>query len=87
MFVPPDRGSTSTSTWATAGPLPGVPPAAQLVRQCEQVEDRPRDQIEYPDEDPSSASGSRASWPSAASPALMPDEAYKDRDYQWTYQG
>ncbi|MFC2057133.1 hypothetical protein ACFLTO_06180 [Chloroflexota bacterium] len=51
------------------------------------VQDRNRDQIEYPDEDPWIRQTFEKELAKKNLTSLMPDEAYKDRDYQWGFAG
>jgi hypothetical protein len=51
----------------------------------ERVEDRARDQIEYPDEDPMIRGRFESELGRRGLASLMPDEAYQNRDYEWSY--
>ncbi len=48
-------------------------------------QDVARDQIEYPDEDPWIRQTFEEELAKRGLTSLMPEEAYKDRDYQWEY--
>jgi hypothetical protein len=50
------------------------------------VEDRARDQIEYTDEDPSVRGGIQDELAKRGLTSLMPEEAYRNRDYEWAYK-
>jgi hypothetical protein len=47
---------------------------------------RARDQIEYTDEDPRVRANFQEELAKHGLTTLMPDEAYRNRDYEWTYQ-
>lgn len=49
----------------------------------EAIEDRARDQIEYPDEDPWIRERFEAELANRGLTSLMVEEAYRDRNYQW----
>ena len=49
------------------------------------VEDRARDQIEYTDEDPMIRKKLELELTRKGLKSLMPDEAYRNRDYEWYY--
>ncbi|MFC2072964.1 cupin domain-containing protein [Chloroflexota bacterium] len=49
----------------------------------EGVEDRDRDQIEYPDEDPWVRQTFEKELAKRGLTSIMPEDAYKDRNYQW----
>ena len=51
---------------------------------AEKVEDRAKDQIEYPDEDPFIRKKFQAELAKRGVPSLMPDEAYTNRNYKWS---
>lgn len=86
VFVPPDRwfhqhfnvGSAPARYLAFHAPrgLPG---------RSERVEDLARDQIEYPDEDPVVRQTFEKELAQRGLTSLMPDEAYRDRDYRWAF--
>ena len=56
-----------------------------VAGRSERVEDLARDQIEYPDEDPFIRQKFEAELSQRGITSLMPDEAYRDRDYKWDY--
>jgi len=86
VFVPPDRwfhqhfnvGGDPARYLAFHGPQGG-----QGQRQ-EQVMS-PRDQIEYPEEDPFIRQKFESELAARGLTSLMPDQAYKDPDYKWDY--
>lgn len=54
-----------------------------LFGSGEAIEDRARDQIEYPDEDPWIREKFESELAKRGLTSVMVDEAYKDRNYQW----
>ena len=87
VFVPPNRwfhqhfntGTSPARYLAFHGPPTG--------RQEERIEDVQRDQIEYSDEDPLVRQTFKDEVEKRGLKSLMPDEAYKDRNYAWAYEG
>ena len=51
----------------------------------ERVEDRARDQIEYPDEDPIIRETFERELGKRSLTSIMPDQAYRDHNYEWEY--
>jgi hypothetical protein len=51
----------------------------------EKVEDRARDQNEYPDDDPMIRQRFEAALAQKGLQSVMPDEVYRNRDYEWSY--
>jgi hypothetical protein len=47
---------------------------------------RVREQIEYTDEDPSVRAKFEEELAKRCLTTLMPDEAYRNRDYEWSYK-
>src|SRR5437868_7154491 len=84
VFVPPNRWYHQHFNVAEQ---PGRYLAFHGVRgfTSERMEDRMRDQIEYPDEDPIVRKRFEDELAKRSLTSLMPEVAYKDRDYQWTY--
>ena len=69
---------------------PLAQPGVQLISLqkgpgSEQVQDRARDQIEYPDEDPMVRQRFESELAKRGLTSLMPDGAYKDPKFQWSY--
>ena len=62
-------------------------PPVQFEGWAEKIEDRLRDQIEYPDEDPFIKRKFEEELAARGLTSLMPEEAYKNRDYQWPESG
>jgi hypothetical protein len=50
------------------------------------VEDRARDQIEYPDEDPWIRAKFEDELDARGLCSLMPEAAYRSRDFEWEYE-
>ena len=71
------------------GPTPArylaLHPLRQFSGHAERIEDRARQQIEYPDEEPWIRQKFDEELAKRGLISLMPDEAYRDRDYQWSY--
>jgi len=87
VFVPPNRwfhqhfnvGGTPARYLALHSPR-------GLVGYSERVEDRQRDQIEYPDESPWIREKFDAELAKRGLKSLMPKEAFRDRNFQWQYE-
>ena len=86
MFTPPDRWfhqhfnvSVEPARYLALAPLP------QFSGWSEQVEDRARDQIEYPDEEPWIREKFEEELGKRGLESLMPEDVYKDRAYKWGY--
>jgi oxalate decarboxylase/phosphoglucose isomerase-like protein (cupin superfamily) len=58
-------------------------PPLQFHGYAEKVEDRARDQIEYPDEDPWVRQYFESELAKRGLTSLMPERAYQDRDFEW----
>jgi oxalate decarboxylase/phosphoglucose isomerase-like protein (cupin superfamily) len=56
----------------------------QFYGHAEKVEDRAKDQIEYPDEEPWIRKKFQDELAQRGVQSLMPDEAYTNRDYEWS---
>ena len=50
------------------------------------MEDRARDQIEYPDEAAEIRRRFQEEMAKRNLTSLMPEEAYRDRNYEWSYK-
>ena len=87
MFVPPASGSHQHfNAGGTPARYLALHPPRQFRGHAEKVEDRARDQIEYADEDPSIRQRFEAELDKRDLASLMPDEVYRNRDFQWTYR-
>ncbi len=85
MFVPPNRwfhqhfnaGGNPARYLALHSPM-------QFYGHAEKVEDRAKDQIEYPDEAPWIRKKFEEELGKRGLKSLMPDEAYTNRGYEWS---
>jgi gentisate 1,2-dioxygenase len=85
VFVPPNRwfhqhfnvGAAPARYLALHSPM-------QFYGHAEKVEDRAKDQIEYPNEDPWIRKKFEEELAKRGLKSLMPDEAYANRDYEWS---
>ena len=87
VFVPPNRWFHQHFN---VGKIPARYLAFHAPRaagQNERLEDRQRDQIEYPDEDRLIREKFESELAQRGMTSLMPDRAYTDREYAWTYDG
>ncbi len=84
-FVPPDRWFHQHFNVGSAPAryLALHPP--RLSGSSERIQDPLRDQIEYSDEDPWIRQTFEKELAKRGLTSIMPEEAYKDRDYQWKY--
>jgi mannose-6-phosphate isomerase-like protein (cupin superfamily) len=86
VFVPPNRWFHQHFN---VGSAPGRYLAFHAPRfsnmNSERVEDRVRDQIEYPDEDPWIRQTFEAELAKRGLTSLMPRQAYTDPNYEWSY--
>jgi quercetin dioxygenase-like cupin family protein len=62
-------------------------PLRQLMGNSEQIQDRARDQIEYPNEDPWIRQKFEEELGKRGLKLSMPDEAFKDPNFEWDYSG
>jgi len=85
VFVPPNRWYHQHFN---VGEAPGRYLAFHGVRgfTSERLDDRMRDQIEYPDEDPVVRAHFEDELKKRGLTTLMVQKAYEDRDYAWTYE-
>jgi hypothetical protein len=85
VFVPPDRWfHQHFNVGSGPGRYLALHPAGQSMG-TERVQDPSRDQIEYPDEEPFIREYFESQLASRGLSSLMPEPAYKDRAYEWTY--
>lgn len=85
MFVPPNRwfhqhfnaGGAPARYLALHSPM-------QFYGHAEKLEDRAKDQIEYPNEDPWIRKKFEEELGKRGLKSLMPDEAYTNRNYEWS---
>jgi hypothetical protein len=86
LFVPPSKWfHQHFNLGATPARYLALHPAEQFSGYGEQIEDRSRDQIEYPNEDPWTRRYFEEELAKRGLTSLMPEEAYKDSSYQWAY--
>jgi mannose-6-phosphate isomerase-like protein (cupin superfamily) len=85
MLVPPNRWFHQhfNAGGAMARYLALHPPM-QFHGHAEKVEDRAKDQIEYPNEDPFIRKKFEEELSKRGVKSLMPDEAYSNPDYEWS---
>ena len=85
MLVPPNRWFHQhfNAGGAMARYLALHPPM-QFHGHAEKVEDRAKDQIEYPNEDPFIRKKFEEELAKRGVKSLMPDEAYSNPDYEWS---
>ncbi|MBI2357446.1 MAG: cupin domain-containing protein [Deltaproteobacteria bacterium] len=85
VFVPPNRWFHQHFN---AGGQPArylaLHPPMQFHGHAEKVEDRAKDQIEYPNEDPWIRQKFEGELAKRGLKSLMPDQAYTDPDYEWS---
>ena len=86
LFVPPNRWfHQHFNVGGTPARYLAIHPPRGLSGISEKVEDRARDQIEYPDEDPMIRKKFEAELTRRGLKSVMPEEAYRNRDYEWNY--
>ncbi|HZT06842.1 MAG TPA: cupin domain-containing protein [Chloroflexota bacterium] len=86
VFVPPNRWFHQHFNVGGAAGRYLAFHAPRGVMQSERIEDRARDQIEYPDEDPWIRQTFESELRKRGLVSLMPEKAYQDRAYEWDYQ-
>ncbi|MFC2072424.1 cupin domain-containing protein [Chloroflexota bacterium] len=85
-FVPPNRWfHQHFNVGAAPARYLALHPPRRIAGQAERVEDRARDQFQYPDEDPLIRQTFEKELAKRGLTSLMVEEAYKDRDYEWEY--
>jgi mannose-6-phosphate isomerase-like protein (cupin superfamily) len=85
MLTPPDRWfHQHFNAGAGTARYLALHPPMQFHGHAEKIEDRAKDQIEYPDEDPWIRQKFVAELAKRSVQSLMPDEAYTNRDYEWS---
>jgi oxalate decarboxylase/phosphoglucose isomerase-like protein (cupin superfamily) len=86
-FVPPNRWfHQHFNVGAAPARYLAIHPPRGFSGISEKLEDRARDQIEYTDEDPSIRARFEAELGRRDLTTLMPDEAYRNRNYEWSYK-
>ncbi|MGH7771183.1 MAG: cupin domain-containing protein, partial [Candidatus Binatia bacterium] len=85
MLVPPNRWfHQHFNAGATTARYLALHPPMQFHGHAEKIEDRAKDQIEYPDEDPFIRKKFEEELAKRGVKSLMPSEAYTDRDFEWS---
>ena len=85
MFVPPNRWfHQHFNAGASPARYLALHPPMQFHGHAEKVEDRAKDQIEYPDEDPFIRKKFEEELSRRGVKSLMPAEAYANRDFEWS---
>ena len=83
LFVPPNRWfHQHFNVGETSARYLAFHPPVQFEGWAEQIQDRLRDQIEFPDEDPFVRQTFEAELAKRGLTTLMPEQAYIDPDYQ-----
>jgi len=86
LFVPPNRWfHQHFNIGGAPARYLAIHPPRGLSGISEKVEDRVRDQIEYTDEDPMIRKKFESTLAQKGLQSVMPDEAYRNRDYEWSY--
>ncbi len=85
MLVPPNKWFHQHFN-AGGGPARylALHPPMQFHGHAEKIEDRAKDQIEYPDEDPFIRKKFEEELAKRGVKSIMPAEAYSNRDYEWS---
>jgi len=85
MLVPPNRWfHQHFNAGASTARYLALHPPMQFHGHAEKVEDRAKDQIEYPDEDPFIRKKFADELAKRGVKPLMPDKAYTNRDFEWS---
>ena len=86
LFVPPNRWfHQHFNIGAAPARYLAIHPPRGFSGISEKVEDRARDQIEYPDEEPWIRGKFKEELAGKRLSSLMPEEAYWTKDYEWSY--
>jgi gentisate 1,2-dioxygenase len=87
VFVPPNRWFHQHFNVGSApARYLAIHPPRGFSGLSEKVEDRARDQIEYPDEAAEIRRRFQDELAKRNLTSLMPEEAYRDRNYEWSYK-
>lgn len=85
MLVPPNRWfHQHFNIGASPARYLAMHPPMQFHGHAEKVEDRAKDQIEYPDEDPFVRQKFEEELAKRGLESLVPPEAYTNRDFEWS---
>ena len=86
LFTPPNRWfHQHFNVGGTPGRYLALHPLPQFAGRSETVEDRARDQYEYPYEDPFIRQKFEEELAKRGLTSLMPEEAYQDPNFEWDY--
>jgi oxalate decarboxylase/phosphoglucose isomerase-like protein (cupin superfamily) len=85
VFVPPNKWfHQHFNAGASTARYLALHPPMQFHGHAEKLEDRAKDQIEYPDEDPFIRQKFEEELKKRGIESLMPAEAYTNRDFEWS---
>ena len=85
VFVPPNKWfHQHFNLGATPARYLALHPPMQFHGHAEKIEDRVKDQFEYPDEDPWIRQKFEAELAKRGHTSLMPEEAYKDKNFEFS---
>ncbi len=85
VFVPPNKWfHQHFNLGSSPARYLALHPPFQFYGHAEKVEDRAKDQIEYPDEEPWIRQKFEEELAKRGLTSLVPDEAYKDRNFGWS---
>jgi len=85
VFVPPNKWfHQHFNVGATTARYLALHPPMQFDGHAEKVEDRAKDQIEYPNEEPWIRQKFEGELKKKGLKSLVPEEAYKDKNYVWS---
>ena len=85
IFVPPNKWfHQHFNAGGTPARYLALHPPMQFYGHAEKIEDRAKDQIEYPDEDTAIRQRFEDELAKKDLQSLMPAEAYENKDYEWS---
>jgi gentisate 1,2-dioxygenase len=88
VFVPPNRWfHQHFNVGSSPGRYLALHAPRSMRNMAERVEDRARDQIEYPEEDSAVRQRFEAELKKRSLTSIMPEEAYRNRAFEWKYEG
>jgi len=86
VFVPPNRWfHQHFNVGAAPARYLALHPLPQFSGHAEKVQDRVRDLVEYPDEEPWIREKFEEQLAQRGLTSLMPEEAYQNQAYEWAY--
>jgi hypothetical protein len=84
-FVPPNKWfHQHFNTGGAPARYLALHPPRQFSGHAEEVQDKAKDLIEYPDEDPWIRQKFEAALARNGLTSLVPEEAYQSKDYHWS---